>query len=321
MVDDKNILLIIDGNAIVHRAYHALPPLTNKKGQQLGAVYGFLLAFFKALKDFDPKYLAACFDFPAPNFRMEISKDYKAQRPKADQELYDQIPLVKGALKDFGAMVLEERGFEADDLIGTVSSLASKEGSSRGVESMILTGDNDVLQLMDEYTSACILRRGVKDSAIFDQKAVFEKYGLYPSQLVDYKALRGDPTDNIPGVRGIGPKTAVELLKEFCTLDRIYEELEKGSLEAGRISKRTREMLLSQKEQCLTSKILARIKTDTPVEFSLERCRWQGFDREKAAKVLENFEFFSLVKRLLTAEPDGLSSNPPLGFKKNLKLW
>jgi DNA polymerase-1 len=314
-------LLIIDGNAIVHRAYHALPPLANKKGQQLGAVYGFLLVFFKALKDFDPKYLVACFDFPAPNFRMEISKDYKAQRPRADQELYDQIPLVKDALKDFGIMVLEEQGFEADDLIGTVASLASKEGSSQGIKSMILTGDNDVLQLMDEHTSACILRKGVKDTAIFDQKAVFEKYGLYPSQLVDYKALRGDPTDNISGIKGIGPKTATELLREFRSLDRLYEELEKGSAEAGKISKKTKEMLLSQREQCLTSKILARIKTDTPIEFSLERCQWKNFDRGKAVEVLEGLEFFSLVKRLFGAEAEGSSPSPQTGFKKNLVLW
>ncbi|MFA5746496.1 MAG: 5'-3' exonuclease H3TH domain-containing protein [Candidatus Paceibacterota bacterium] len=319
MASNENTLLIIDGNAIVHRAYHALPPLTNKKGQQLGAVYGFLLAFFKSLKDFEPKYITACFDFPAPTFRKEIFKDYKAQRPKADQELYDQIPLVKKTLEDLGVMVLEERGFEADDLIGTVASMASKEGG--GIGNMILSGDNDVLQLVGENTSACILRKGVKDAAIFDQGSVFEKYGLQPAQLVDYKALRGDPTDNISGVKGIGPKTATELLRNFHSLDRLYEELENGSAGSGKISEKMKEMLLCQKEKCLTSKILARIKTDVPVEFNLALCRWQGIDKERTAVILENFEFFSLVKRLLGPEAGAPSTNPPPDFKKNLKLW
>lgn len=319
-MDDKgNILLIIDGNAIVHRAYHALPPLADKSGRQLGAVYGFLLAFFKALKDFDPKYIAACFDFPAPNFRKEIYKEYKAQRPKADQELYDQIPVAKETLQGLGAAVLEEKGFEADDLIGTVSSFEAKDGV-RNPKSMILSGDNDVLQLVNGRTSACILRKGVKDSQIFDREAVFSKYGLDPSQLVDYKALRGDPTDNIPGVKGIGPKTATELLQKFCSLERIYQEIEGGSSPVEGISPKIREMLLSQKEQCLQSRLLAEIRTDVPVKSGLEECRWGGVDREKAFSILERLEFASLAKRLFGNDGKTFPKQPE-PFKKNLELW
>lgn len=320
MIADKKILVILDGNAIIHRAYHALPPLTNKKGEQTGAAYGFLLAFFKALNDFNPDYLAACFDFPAPNFRMGVCKEYKANRPKADPELYAQIPLVKNILSAFGVSVFEKQGFEADDLIGTIAHTHSS-GSDPCVKSIILSGDHDVLQLVDSDISASLLRQGIKDAALFDAKAVIEKYGIEPAQLVDYKALRGDPTDNISGVKGIGPKTAAELLQKFQNLDQAYQEIEEGSERAKEISLKTREMLLSQKDKCLTSRILARIVIDIPIGFELEDCQWQKLDKEKTAKILEDFEFFSLAKRARGADKIEKPKDHPPSFKKNLKLW
>lgn len=321
MASEKNNLLIIDGNAIVHRAYHALPPLANKKGEETGAIYGFLLAFFKAIKDFSPDYVAACFDFPAPTFRKEISKDYKATRAKADPELYAQIPGVKAVLNSFGVSVFEKQGFEADDLIGTISCSVQSDGSEFPVRSVILSGDCDVLQLVNGLTSACMLRRGVKDTLIFDEKLVFEKYGITPGQLVDYKALRGDPTDNIPGVKGIGPKTALDLLSYFQTLDLLYQKIEQDDKGEGKLSRKLAELLLNQKEQCLTSRKLARIKTDVPIDFNLDLCRWSNYDGEKAKKALEDLGFFSLVKRLPGSGAEDVENAPRPVFKKNLKLW
>ena len=320
MASEEKKLLILDSNAIIHRAYHALPPLTNKRGEQTGAVYGFLLAFFKALNDFSPNYLAACFDFPAPSFRKEVSKDYKANRMKADPELYAQIPFVKKILSAFGVRVFEKQGFEADDLIGTIAH-ASSFGPGSRVKSIILSGDHDVLQLVNSDISASLLKQGIKDTALFDSKAVMEKYGIEPAQLVDYKALRGDPTDNISGVKGIGPKTAAELLQKFQSLDQAYQEIEEGSERAKGISLKTREMLLSQKDKCLTSRILARIVIDAPIGFELEDCQWQELDKEKIAKILEDFEFFSLAKRVRGADKIEKPKDTPPSFKKNLKLW
>jgi DNA polymerase-1 len=320
MASEEKKLLILDCNAIIHRAYHALPPLTNKNGEQTGAVYGFLLAFFKTLNDFKPSYLAACFDFPAPSFRKEVSKEYKANRLKADPELYAQIPLVKKILAAFGVKIFEKQGFEADDLIGTIAH-ASSAGSDPFVKSIILSGDRDVLQLVGSRTSVSLLRQGVKDTALFDVKAVVEKYGIEPVQLIDYKALRGDPTDNISGVKGIGPKTATELLQKFQSLDQIYREIGDKSEKAEKISPKTREMLLSQKERCLTSRVLAQIVIDIPIDFNLEDCRWPGLDKEKIAKILDDFEFFSLAKRVKGAGGVEKPKGPPPAFKKNLKLW
>lgn len=307
-------LLIIDGNAIIHRAYHALPPLTNKKGRPTGAAYGFLLAFFKSLNDFKPEYLVSCFDFPAPNFRMEISKDYKANRQKADPELYEQIPLVKKILEALGVKIFEEKGFEADDLIGAV---AKKCMGKNSLDKIILSGDHDVLQLVDKNTFACLLKQGIKDSALFDEESVKEKYGIAPSQLVDYKALRGDPSDNISGVKGIGPKTAAMLLQKFQNLENLYEAIEKNTESAGDVSKKTKEMLLSQKEQCFKSRILSKIEADTPISFSLEECRRQE-EREDEAEALEKFEFFNLAKRLREEKAEEKERK---SFKKNLELW
>lgn len=310
-------ILIFDGNAIVHRAYHALPPLANKKGEQTGAVYGFLLVFFKALKDFNPEYLAACFDFPGPSFRKNIDKEYKANRKKADPELYAQIPFVKKILNSFNVKIFEEKGFEADDLIGTISSLCSKK---KNLKTFILSGDRDVLQLVRNNVLTCLLKQGVKGSEIFDCAAVEKKYGITPFQLVDYKALSGDASDNISGIKGIGPKTAAEILKKFFDLDSLYEEIEKPSKKVQGVSLKTKEMLLSQKEKCITSRTLAKIKTDVPIIFDIEECRRQEEAEKNNGEILEGFGFSSLAKRFRENEKNS-SCCEKKDFKKNLKLW
>ena len=296
-------LIIIDGNAIVHRSYHALPPLKTKKGELVNAIYGFLLAFFKAVKDFNPDYIVATFDLPAPTFRHKKYKLYKANREKAPDDLYTQIPKIKDILKEFGVEIFEKKGFEADDLIGTISKLAPRKQIHPRIESIILTGDLDALQLVNKNTKVNALRKGVKDTVLYDEEGVKERYdGLIPNQLVDYKALRGDPSDNIPGVNGIGEKTAISLIKEYGSLDNVYKNVSK-------VKGSVKDKLIGCKEQAYVSQMLARINQDVSIDFDLEKCAWKGYNKDKVTKVLERYEFRTLIDRVFK-EPD----------KKNLTL-
>jgi len=296
---EKRRLIIIDGNAVIHRAFHALPPLTTKRGELVNAVYGFLLVFFKAIKEFQPDFIVATFDSPSPTFRHKKYRLYKAQREKAPQELYDQIPKVKEILKNFNVQVLEKQGFEADDLIGTISKKAPRKQIIPELETIILTGDLDALQLVDEKTKVFALRKGVKDTILYDIQKVKEKYGsLTPEQLVDFKALRGDPSDNIPGVLGIGPKTAIDLIKKFGSLENLYKELRENTDKIKKLKQSLREKLQDYKEQAFLSKALAEIKENVPIEFNLEKCKWGKYDREKITQIFEDYEFQTLINRL-----------------------
>jgi len=320
MVNDKKRLIIIDSNSVIHRAYHALPALTTKKGELVNAVYGFLLVFFRAVKDFRPDFIAACFDFPGPTFRHKKFKEYKAKRPPAPEELYQQIPKVKEILKAFDISVFEKEGFEADDIIGTISRLAPQKQILPEIETVILSGDLDILQLVDYQTKAYSLRRGMKDIVLYDEKQVQEKFqGLIPKQLLDFKALRGDPSDNIPGVTGIGEKTAIKLIKEFGPLENLYSELSQRPLPkavATSINQRLRVKLEEYKEQAFLSKDLARIKRDVPIDFNLEKCRWKEYNKEKIIQTLKNLEFYSLIKRLPAVKTQKENS-----VGETLKLW
>jgi len=331
MENEKKRLLIIDSNSIIHRAYHALPRLTTKKGELVNAVYGFLLVFLKAIKDFQPDYIAAAFDFPAPTFRHEKYKEYKAKRPKVPEELYQQIPKVKEVLEAFNVPIFEKERFEADDIIGTISRLApekqvlpqgeeNKFSSSpfvgaREIETIILSGDSDVLQLVNSQTKAYTLRKGVKDIVLYDENLVKEKFqGLTPKQILDFKALRGDASDNIPGVTGIGEKTALSLLLKFESLENIYKELEENSEKVKSIKPKLKEILLKYKEQAFLSKFLAQINKNIPLDFNLEKCRWSKYSKENATKILKDLEFNSLIVRL----PEILTHQSK---SENLKLF
>ncbi|PIZ89645.1 MAG: hypothetical protein COX89_00405 [Candidatus Nealsonbacteria bacterium CG_4_10_14_0_2_um_filter_37_10] len=308
MVNEKKKLIIIDSNSIIHRAYHALPPLTTKKEELVNAVYGFLLVFFKAIREFQPDFIAATFDFPAPTFRHKKYKEYKAKRPPAPEELYQQIPKVKEVLEAFNVPIFEKEGFEADDIIGTIAHLAPKRQIIPEVETIILSGDLDVLQLINPKTKIYSLRKGVKDIILYDEDLVKEKYGgLMPEQLLDFKALKGDPSDNIPGVPGIGEKTAVELIKEFGSLENLYQNLEK-------LKPKLKESLLLQKEQAFFSKELAEIKTNVPIDFNLKKCQWGKYNQKKIIGILKNYEFQTLIKRLPELKRQE-------SVKKNLELW
>jgi len=244
----KKRLIVIDGNALIHRAFHALPPLKTKKGELVNAVYGFFLIFLKAVRELNPDFVVATFDLPGKTFRHKEYKEYKAKRPKAAKELYQQISTVKGILKNFGIPIFEKEGFEADDLIGTIAKKAPKKQVLPEIEITILTGDLDALQLVDENTRVYTMRRGLKDTVIYDIGAIKERYQLSPSQIVDFKALRGDASDNIPGVPGIGEKTASKLIKEFGSLDNLYSALISGK-KISALSPRLRTKLEEYKEQ------------------------------------------------------------------------
>jgi len=315
MSNKKKRLIIIDSNSIIHRAYHALPPLTTKKGELVNAVYGFLLVFFKAIKEFQPDFIAATFDFPAPTFRHKKFKEYKAKRPPAPKELYLQIPKVKEILEAFNVSIFEKEGFEADDIIGTIANLAPKKQVFPKIETIILSGDLDSLQLINPQTKVYALKKGVKDTVLYDENLVKEKFqGLNPGQLVDFKALRGDPSDNIPGVTGIGEKTAIELLLKFGTLENLYKEIEENSEKVKELRPKLKEILLKYKDQAFLSKTLAQLEKNVPIDFRLKRFCWGRYDKEKIIQTLKEFEFYSLIKRLPDSEKKEL-------IGENLKLW
>jgi len=299
----KKRLIIIDSNSLIHRSYHALPPLTTKKGELVNAIYGFLLVFFKVIRELQPDYIAACFDFPAPTFRHQKFEAYKATRPKAPDELYNQIPKLKEILKAFNIQIFEKEGFEADDIIGTISHLTPKKQVLPEIETIILSGDLDTLQLVNSQTKVWTLKKGVKDTILYDVQVVKEKYGgLRSDQLPDFKALKGDPSDNIPGVSGIGEKTAIELVKNFGSIENLYQEIEGKSEKAKELKSKLKEILINFKGQALFSKMLAQVKKDVPIDFNLEKCRWKEYDKEKVTQIFKNFEFYSLLKRISEIE-------------------
>lgn len=298
MAEKNKTLIVIDSNSVIHRAYHALPPLTTKKGELVNAVYGFLLVFFKIIREFDPDCLIACFDSPALTFRHKKFKAYKAKRPPTPPELASQFPKIKEILKAFNVSVFEKAGYEADDLIGTLSCLL-KEKLPPQAEIIILSGDLDNLQLINEKTKVYVLRKGVKDTILYDENLVREKYqGLGPEQLVDFKALKGDPSDNVSGLKGIGEKTAQGLIREFGSLEQLYSELESKSEKSKKIKPKIKEILLSQKEIVFFNRTLVKICKNAPLDFDFAKCRWEGYDQEKITAILQNFEFYTLIKRL-----------------------
>jgi len=294
---DKKRLVVIDGNALTHRAFHALPSLTSPNGKLVNAVYGFLLVFLKALKDLQPDYVAATFDLTGPTFRNKLYDGYKAKRAKAPDELYAQIPEIKEILNAFDVPIFEKQGFEADDVIGTIAKLAKRKQIMPPIEIIIVTGDLDALRLVDANTKVYTLRKGLKDTVIYDEQLVKERYnGLKPEQLTDFRGLRGDPSDNIPGVRGIGEKTAIQLLKEYGTLENLYLSVESNN--APLVNDRIQEKLKQGKEQAFFSKTLAEINTNVPIDFNLEKCRNKALNKEKIIKIFQELGFYRLIKRL-----------------------
>lgn len=281
--------MIIDGNAIIHRSFHALPPtLRTKDGVLVNAVYGFSSFLLKAWKELKPDYIVLTLDMKGPTFRHLKYKEYKATRVKAPDDLYAQIPLVEKVATAFNIPIFKLSGWEADDLIGTISKVADEK-----VEKIIVTGDMDTMQLVNSHTKVFAMGRGLSESVLYDEEKVRERYALNPDQMIDYKGLRGDPSDNIPGVKGIGEKTATDLLQNFKTLDGVYE-----NLESEKIKDRIRELLRVNKDDAYLSKDLATINRAAPIDFDLEKCRAKDFDIQEVSKIFSELEFKTLLPRV-----------------------
>ena len=305
----KPVLVIIDGNAIIHRAYHALPPMHTRDGKMVNAVYGFTSMMLRAINDLEPDYLAVSFDVSGGTFRDEIYTEYKAKRKKPDQELYDQIPMIRKMVESFGIPVFAKKGFEADDVLGTISEIVKQKHDD--IVTVILTGDKDLLQLVqDDQTEVFLLKRGLSDVALFNEGRVFEKFGFGPERIIDYKSLCGDTSDNIPGVRGVGDKTATKLIQAFATIEAMYDKIkeEKWTEDVGFRDSVAKKMEIG-KDESYMSRELATIKLDVPdVDFILADTNINKVDWNTAAEEIKKFEFFSLLRRLpgthATAAPD-----------------
>lgn len=306
----KKKFMIVDGNAILHRAWHALPPMTRKDGRAVNAVYGFLTTLFKSLKDIGPDFVAVTFDCKQKTFRHLEFTEYKAGRTKQPDELYEQIPMVKEFLTAMNIKIFEKPGFEADDLIGTLCE--EKQINRKNILTIIVTGDADALQLVDENTEVYTMRKGMSDIVIYNVASVKERFGgLAPQQLIDYKGLRGDPSDNISGVPGVGEKTAIELLQKFSSIEKLYEAIKKEK--KPEIKERILNLLKENEDAAMQSKRLATIIRDVPLDFSFDECELKAYSKEPVIALLHDFEFKSLLPRL----PDFSSEK---NDKKNVEL-
>jgi len=292
---NRKILVLLDAHAILHRAFHALPDFTSPKGEPTGALYGFTAFLIKVIRELKPDYIAAAYDLPKPTFRHIAYDKYKAGRAKMDDSLAKQINRSRDILKDFNIPVYSAEGFEADDVLGTiVENLKSKISN---LKIIVASGDMDTLQLVKGgdvvvYT----LRKGINETIVYDEKAVIERYGFGPERIVDYKALKGDPSDNIIGVKGIGEKSATELIKKYGGIENIFTKLKEGKVEA---KPRIIELLKGGEEEAQFSKTLAEIRRDAPIDFSLEKVSWkENFSAEEIKPIFNELGFKSLLARI-----------------------
>ncbi|PIR96646.1 MAG: DNA polymerase I, partial [Candidatus Doudnabacteria bacterium CG10_big_fil_rev_8_21_14_0_10_41_10] len=321
MFSKSKKLMIVDGNSLVHRGFHAIPHLSTSKGEPSNGVYGFVMIFLNAIKQIKPDYVAVAFDVSGPTFRHKMFSDYKAKRVKAPQELYDQIPKVKEFVKSLNLPIFEKQGYEADDVIGTI--VKHKEG---GVKNIIVTGDLDALQLVNDHTSVFTTKKGLTETIEYDEAEVKNRYGFGPEYVIDYKALRGDPSDNIPGVIGIGEKGACELIKKFGHIEDLYKALENPSTssanKAASLPEKLRHKLIDQKKEALLSKKLATIDTKSPVGFDIEKTLFGNYNAATALKFLQEMEFKSLLDKLprIQNQESGIMNQEGKPINKNYHL-
>jgi DNA polymerase-1 len=297
--NNQKILVLLDVHAIIHRAYHALPEFATSKGEPTGALYGLSTMLLKIISDLKPDYIAACYDLPKPTYRHEAYKEYKAGRAKADEELVSQLKRSYDIFRAFNIPVYSKEGFEADDMIGTI---VEKNRKTKDLDIVIASGDMDTLQLVEgEKIRVYTLKKGIKDTIIYDEKGVNARYGFGPKLLPDYKGLRGDPSDNIPGIKGIGEKTATDLIVNFGSIEDIYKKLgkDKKQFEAAGIKERIIGLLEEGEEEAKFSKMLGTIRRDAPIDFSIPEMTWkESVDTEKVISVWSDLEFRTLGARL-----------------------
>lgn len=313
-LNETRRLVLLDAHAIIHRAYHALPDFTSPSGEPTGALYGLSSMILRMIEDLRPDYLAACYDLPKPTVRHEAYADYKGTRAKTDDLLIAQIQKSRSVFAAFGIPIYEREGFEADDILGTIAALYAKDDS---VEVIIASGDMDTLQLVEGgRVKVYTLKKGLNDTILYDEKAVEARFGFDAKLIPDYKGLRGDPSDNIKGVPGIGEKTATELIRNFGSIEAIYDKLHEGEeffLEKG-IKPRIIALLREHEEDARFSKMIATIRTDAPIAFSLPKTVF--IDAAKLPKILALFDelgFRSLRTRAHAVFGGGGEEESPRG--------
>lgn len=286
---NKEKLIILDGNSLMNRAFYALPLLTNREGIHTNAVYGFTNMLLKMKEEIEPDYIVCTFDKAAPTFRHNEYKEYKAGRKKMPSELAEQFPIVKELLSKFDINIFEIEGFEADDLIGTLSCKAEEQG----IEVYIVTGDRDALQLASNNIKIVLTKKGITEKEIYDANRMIEEYGVTPKQFIDVKGLMGDASDNIPGVPGVGEKTAYKLIKEYGSIENVLNNTENIS------GKKIKESLIENSEQAIFSKKLATIMCNVPIEIDLDSIKSnENYDAEAIRKMFLDLEFKSLLDKI-----------------------
>jgi DNA polymerase-1 len=310
MPESRPLLFLIDGPSLVYRGFFALPPLTTSDGTLVNAAFGFLQIVLRGMQDVKPDYAIVSFDLGRPQFRFDVYPEYKKGRPSMPDDLRSQFPIVREIATMMGMPIRELEGYEADDVIGTLT----KKATAAGIDTIIVSGDLDGLQLVDDHVRLLTTRMGVAATVIYDEAKVMDRYGLRPDQMLDYKALKGDTSDNIPGVPGVGEKTASQLLQQFGSLDGIYEHLDevKGKL---------RDRLAEHRESAFMSREVGRILCDLPVELGIEEARTGRYDRRAVAQRFRELEFRSLIDRLPPSSiaPTGYDS-PEKDTKGGLQL-
>lgn len=307
MPKKRETVVLLDTHAIIHRAYHALPPLTSPKGEPVGAVYGLTTMLLKLIKDLKPDHIVAAYDLPGPTHRHEVYKEYKGTRAKTEPELVAQITASRNVLEAFSIPLYEAPGFEADDVIGTIAQKIKKDFNV-----IIASGDMDTLQLVDgERVRVYTLRKGIQDTILYDEEAVKARYGFGPEHIPDYKGIAGDTSDNIIGIPGIGEKGATELITTFGSIESIYKALKKNknALVDKGIKERMQKLVVEHQDEAEFSKVLATIRTDAPITFvEPEKSFFETLDLERVRQFCEVFGFRSLVPRVLgLAEKNGVT--------------
>ena len=326
---EKKKLVLLDAHAIIHRAYHALPDFASSRGEPTGALYGLIAMLLKIVEDLAPDYIAACYDLPQATHRHEIYKDYKAGRAKIDNELATQINRSRDVFKAFSMPIYEKGGFEADDILGTICEQLKDD---EGIDIVIASGDMDTLQLVHgTQVQVYTLRKGIKDTVVYDEAAVRDRFGFGPELLPDYKGLRGDPSDNIIGIKGIGEKTATSLIQTFGTIEKMYTALQKAKtkknfsvFEKISISPRILGLLEEGEEEALFSKVLATIRRDAPISFVVPEKPWRvAIDFSAIDAICADLEFRTLPARIRTvlgASPQEMRAETPEPIVNSVEL-